>query len=249
MNNQENSRYVQYLPRVYHKGSQESDKEFFLGRFLKAFEQVLSGEAGDKGEEALGIEALLNRFHQYFDPLLTPAQFLPWLAGWVGLDLEDGIEFYGDEDYIEKGNTPTQILPLDEGRSSINRDMIGRIVQLYKKRGTLEGLKECLQIYAGEESTISINEFEEPVRLGEAERIGINTMVGYAKPSYFSVHALIPAHSRSILQNKVRILREVIQEEKPFYTNFILNIEVPSMLVGVYSRLGRETLLGGMRQE
>lgn len=249
MKNETNSRILQYLPRVYQRGSGESDEEFFLGRFLKAFEQMLLGIPEEAGEGTVGIQDLLDRFYQYFDPAQTPAQFLPWLAQWVGLELEDGVEFYGDEDTIEKDTSPVQTLPLNGARSSVNRNMIGKIVQLYKKRGTLEGLKEYLQIFAGEEAQITINEFEETSRLENPERIGINTMVGRSKPCYFSVHALIPAPSKSILENKVQIMREVIQKEKPFYTNSLLTIEVPYMLIGIYSRVGRDTLLGGMRLE
>lgn len=243
------SKYVQYLPRIYHKGYEQSDFEYFLGRFLKAFEQVLTGIPGEEGEKTVGIEALIDRLDQYFDPSRTPAQFLPWLAGWVGMELEEGIEFYGEEDNAEKNTAPSQILPLYSTRSSVNRSMIEKIVQLYKKRGTWEGLMEYLQVYAGEETTITISEFEEAARIGSIGSVGVNTMVGYTRPCFFSVHMLIPAHSRSILENKVRTIRKVIEKEKPFYTNYILNIEVPSMRVGVYSRVGRETLLGGMAEE
>jgi hypothetical protein len=127
--------------------------------------------------------------------------------------------------------------------------MIERMVQLYKKRGTWEGLMEYLQVYAGEEVTITIDEFEEAARLGSIGSIGVSTMVGYARPCFFSVHVLIPAHSRSVLESKVRTIRKVVEKEKPFYANYILNIEVPSMRVGVYTRVGRETLLGGMVEE
>ncbi|MNI51811.1 hypothetical protein D3C73_1065530 [compost metagenome] len=74
-------------------------------------------------------------------------------------------------------------------------------------------------------------------------------MVGAAEPSYFSVHVILPAYSRSLLQSKVRILQEVIRKEKPFYTNSSLNIEVPHMCLGVYGRVGMETLLGGMTEK
>jgi phage tail-like protein len=242
------SKYVEYLPRIYQKGYEESDTEYFLGRFLKAFEQTLTG-IPEEAAETVGIEALIDKMEQYFDPAQAPAQFLPWLAGWVGMELEEGVEFYGEEDNAQKSAAVSQILPLNSTRSSINRSMIEKMVQLYKKRGTLEGLMEYLQIYAGEETTIAIDEFEEAARIGSLGSIGVNTMVGYSRPCFFSVHVLIPAHSRSILESKVKTIRKVIEKEKPFYDNYILNIEVPSMRVGVYARVGRETLLGGMVEE
>lgn len=243
------SKYVEYLPRVFQKGIEQSDTEYFLGRFLKAFEQVLTGIPEEEEGETIGIEALIDRLEQYFDPSQAPPQFLPWLAGWVGMELEEGIEFNGEEDNAQKSVITSQILPLDSARSSINRSMLERVVQLYKKRGTWEGLMEYLQVYAGEETTITIDEFEEAARLGSIGSIGVSTMVGYARPCFFSVHVLIPAHSRSVLEGKVKTIRKVIEKEKPFYANYILNVEVPSMRVGVYSRVGRETLLGGMVEE
>lgn len=249
MSIQDDYGYVQYLPRIFQQKAGESADEYFLGRFIQAFEAMLSGKTGAVGAESVGLEAVLDRFHQYLDPSQTPSQFLPWLAGWVGLELTEGVEYDGELDNQERSMAPLQILPLNSTRSSINRNLIGSIVQLYKKRGTLEGLADYLQVFAGEEATLHICDYEEPVRCGIAERVGINTMVGTAEPSYFSVHVILPAHSRTILNNKVQILREVIQKEKPFYTNSSLNIEVPHMCLEVYGRLGKETLLGGMTEE
>lgn len=249
--NREDSSYsfTQYLPRAFQQKAEETEADYFLGRFLKGFEAMLSGKTGAVSEESVGIEALLDQLHRYFDPNRTPSQFVPWLAGWLGLELEEGLEYDGEADHPERKAAPAQILPLGASRHSVNRDLIGNIVQLYKKRGTLEGLKEILQVFAGEEVTIAIEDYEEPIRTGYAQRIGLNTMVGAADPSYFSVHALIPAPTRTLLTNKVRIIREALGQEKPFYTNVSLNVEVPSMRLGVYGRIGRETLLGGMQEK
>lgn len=247
MSYEEYSKYTQYLPRMFQKGNNQTDDTYFLGRFLKAFEQILSG--GTERQETEGIEELLDRFDKYLDPAQTPPQFLEWLAGWVALDLEDAAEFYGAEDKAQKNSLPTQLLPLEQARSTINRDLISAIVQLYKKRGTCNGLLEYLRLYAGDETTISIDEFHETARIGDSREIGQNTMVGSASPCFFSVNAIIPAHSRSMLNNKVALMRRVIESEKPFYTNYKLNVEIPSMRIGVYSKVGRETLIGGMQED
>ena len=247
MNNQETSNYVQYLPRIYHKGNDETYEEYFLGRFLKAFEQILTGSFEKK--DIVGIESLLDNFEQYLNPSQTPPQFLKWLAGWVALDLEESVEFYGDSDKEQKDLSPTQILPLDKARSTINRELIGKMVQLYKKRGTTQGLLEYLQLYAGDETTKTINEYEETPRIGEQRGIGVNTMVGYASPTFFTVNTMIPIHSRTMLQKKVQLINKIIENEKPFYTNYNLIVEIPAMRVGAYSKVGRETLLGGMLEE
>lgn len=245
MSNQRSSKYVQYLPRIYQTGNDDSDKGEFLGRLLMAFEQILAGKT--EQHETLGIEELLDSFDMYLDAKQTPPQFLEWLAGWVALELEDGIGFNGVEDIKQRGDAPKQILPLSEKRITINRKMIGTIVQLYKKRGTLSGLLEYLQLYAGEEATVSIDEFQETARVGGARKIGWNTMVGSPLPCFFSVNATIPAYSRSKLKNKVDLIRRIIEAEKPFYANYRFNVEIPEMRVGC-AKVGKETLLGGMTE-
>ncbi len=246
MSNQESSKYIEFLPRIFQKGNDNADKGDFLGRLLKAFEQIFAGKT--ERQETLGIEELLDNFDIYLDPEQTSPQFLEWLAGWVALELEDGIIFNGVEDINQRSFSPKQILPLQEKRITINRKMIGTVVQLYKKRGTLSGLLEYLQLYAGEEATVSLDEFQEIARIGESRKIGRNTMVGSSLPCFFSVNATIPAHSRSMLENKVGLIRRIIEDEKPFYTNYRLNVEIPEMRVGC-SRVGKETLLGGMIED
>lgn len=241
------SKYTQYLPRIFQKGNTNAEDDYFLGAFLNAFEQILTG--GTECHETLGIEELLDKFDRYLDPSQTPPQILEWLAGWVALDLENTTEFYGKEDKEEKDSLPTQLLPLEQSRSTINRDIISAIVQLYKKRGTTNGLLEYLQIYAGDETTITIDEFHETARIGESREIGANTMIGSSSPCFFSVNTMIPAHNRSILNNKVALLRRIIETEKPFYTNYRLNVKIPSMKVGSSSRVGKETLIGGMIED
>lgn len=243
----EYSKYTQYLPRIFQKGNTEASEDYFLGRFLKAFEQILTG--GTELQETVGIEELLNGFDQYLDPARTPSQFLEWLAGWVALELEDTADFFGAEDKEQKNSLKNQVLPLEQPRKTINRQMISSIVQLYKKRGTCNGLLEYLQLYAGDETTISINEFHETARIGNAREIGQNTMIGSSSPSFFSVNAIIPAHSRSMLNSKVALIRKVIEDEKPFYTNYKLNVEIPALRIGVYSKVGKETLVGGMLED
>lgn len=245
----DNPGYVQFLPRVFQQKSGQSEEDYFLGRFMKAFEAMLSGKTGASSDESAGVETLLDGFHGYLDPEYTSPQLLSWLAGWVGLELEEGVEYEGEEDKQEKERNPLQLLPLQSVRTSVNRNLIGTAVQLYKKRGTLAGLKDYLQVYAGPEAEIDICSYEEPIPCGMKRRAGINTMVGAADPSYFSVHVLLPSPTRTMLDRKVQIMREVIRKERPFYTNFSLNIEVPQMRVGVYGRVGMETLLGGMAEK
>jgi phage tail-like protein len=58
------------LPAVYHDDS-------FTSRFVSAFDDVLAPVLG-----------ALDSLDAYLDPHRCPPDFLPWLAGWVGLELD-----------------------------------------------------------------------------------------------------------------------------------------------------------------
>lgn len=107
------SRFLQYLPGIY----QGHD---FLGRFLRIFEDLLQHD-----------EEVLAHPEAYYDPRMAPPSFLPWLATWIDLAL--------DENWPE----------------SRRRELIHRGIELYRWRGTRRGLLTYLQIYAGVEPAIT----------------------------------------------------------------------------------------------
>jgi phage tail-like protein len=129
------SSYLTYLPALFQPDSA------FVGRFLLAFERILSGlsplDADDPIPLQPGLEEILDHIQTYFIPgpgiaegQRAPTDFLPWLASWVALSLR--------EDWEEEEK----------------RRFISRIAPLYQYRGTLQGLKELLQTYTGEAATV-----------------------------------------------------------------------------------------------
>jgi phage tail-like protein len=90
----------------------------------------------------------LDSLHAYLDPALAPADFVAWLGSWVGTTL--------DEDW-----------PLDR-----RRQFVAHAVNLYAKRGTVEGLVDEIELYTGGSASL-----EDPGRVwtsrlptGDAER-------------------------------------------------------------------------------
>ena len=67
----------------------------------------------------------LDCLDTYVDPWLAPEDFLEWLAGWVGVVIDEG-------------------WPLDRSRA-----FIANIAELYRWRGTIRGLTAELAIYTG----------------------------------------------------------------------------------------------------
>ena len=65
------SRLLTYLPSLY-------ADDPFLGQFLMIFDSLWQP-----------MERQLNQLYAYFDPRLTPSEFLPWLSTWVDLVLDE----------------------------------------------------------------------------------------------------------------------------------------------------------------
>jgi len=95
------------LPGVY------QEHEFTM-RFTAAFDDVLAP-----------VISTLDCLDAYVDPLLTPPDFLEWLAGWVGALVDE--------------NAP-------EAR---RRELVARAVDLHRRRGTVRGLREHLEVLTG----------------------------------------------------------------------------------------------------
>jgi phage tail-like protein len=228
------SRYLDYLPAVFQEGA-EPGRPNFLGRFLLAFEQVLTG-LGDPS--APGLEETLDGIvdpvsgavrltgvHRYVDPgpslpaeARAPAKFLPWLSGWVALALR---------------------ADLDELRQ---RDFIARAVSLYRLRGTKRGLEEFLRIYT--RLGVTVNEMITPFQIGVHSTVGVDTVLDGGAPHFFKVFMWLPTANPEQVREYLRVAAAIIELEKPAHTRYALDHAAPSLQIGVRSTIGIDTLLG-----
>lgn len=221
------SSYLQYLPAIFQEDADQQGVSF-LGRFLLAFEQILSGP-GDLTGPAL--EERVDALPTYFIPLAgdsrsasagqAPAEFLPWLARWVALALR--------EDWEEEEQ----------------RRFLASVVPLYRLRGTPAGLREMLHIYTG--MGVETNELLRPMQIGATSTVGIDTAVGGGAPHYFIVKLILTSDNPDIDPNyhrRVRIARAIIDQEKPAHTYYDLQIVLPAIQIGAHSTVGKDTLIG-----
>lgn len=110
-----------------------------------------------------GLRDEIGDLPQLFDPLAAPGgnfpSWLSWLAGWQAFELS---ELWREEE---------------------TRQYLREASDLHGKRGTLEGLRRYLKLYAGVEALI-----EEPAlhthlwTLGETSTLGFTTMLAPAHP-------------------------------------------------------------------
>ena len=95
------------LPAIY----QEDE---FAMRFIAGFDDVLA-------PVLLTLDCLVD----YFDPALTPTDFLEWLAGWVGIEVDEAWE------------------------TDRRRAAVATAVEMYRMRGTISGLRANLEVLSG----------------------------------------------------------------------------------------------------
>jgi len=95
------------LPAIY------QEDEFSM-RFIAGFDDVLA-------PVLLTLDCLID----YFDPALTPTDFLEWLAGWVGIEI--------DESWATERR----------------RAAVATAVEMYRMRGTISGLRANLEVLSG----------------------------------------------------------------------------------------------------
>lgn len=204
------SAWLDHLPAIYREGAQPD----FLGRFLLAFEHLLTG-LGDAEEP--GLDELIDRVHEYFDPQRTPAGFLEWLAGWVAVSLR------GDLDSLAGSGEETDEARAARERRAMARATIAHAVPLYRLRGTRRGLEELIRLFTGGLSpTIT-----EPA----------------GEPHFFHVLLRLP-HPDPAMRGRVEALvRAVVDVEKPAHTLYRLDVVTPALQIGVHSQIGVDTLL------
>lgn len=183
------SEYLRYLPAIY----QEDD---LMGRFLMLF-----------GSFWKPLERQINDLWLYFDPQLTPAEFLPWLASWMSLML--------DESWPEEKR----------------RQLIRSALSLYRKRGTRQGLEEYLAIYTGVKPRI-VEHRAYDFRLGPESQLGPGIALGKGNmPHTFTITLRLPAVSsqgddqKELARQRRQKIEAIIDAEKPAHTTYTLHIE------------------------
>jgi phage tail-like protein len=232
----ESSSYLAWLPALF---QEDPDAREFLGRFLLAFEHVLTG-IGDPHDP--GLEEYLDGVgsgegrragaERYFDPGLRPDRaraqalesapegFLDWLSTWVALTLRADV---GEE---------------------LQRELIAKAIPLYRARGTPDGLKELIRIYTG--MGVTITEFRGDFQLEQSSQLDVDTILGGGTPFYFHVAVALPKGTRSA--EEIRALRSqlthIIDAEKPAHTYYNLDFtDFPTMQIDVSSTIDVDTLL------
>jgi phage tail-like protein len=219
--------YLRRLPKVF-------SRDDFAASFLRRYLAMFDGFFGELDVRATARQALL-------DPQGAPAEILPWLAGFLGLVLD------------ERWPVETQ------------RTMIQEAAWLFRFRGTVPGLSRFLELYTGTK-VILIEQFRlrglgtvgEPggpqsrAILGGGFRVGGALGDATAEPlsgsatDAFNTHAhrfsvMIPA---ALSVEQLDVVRQILEVHRPAHTIVEVCTVDSGMRVGRGLHLGLTSVIG-----
>lgn len=187
-------------------------------------------------------ETTIATLSRYFDPSATDSAFIPWLSSWLALAV--------DESWPE----------------AKKRLLLAQAHDLYKKRGTTEGLASLIALYTDHRPMI-IEHYDRlsPMILGQRPALGLNTVLG-KRPKHllkvdetsmldtFVLREQLPPPSepleyfaydftvivnRSKIQSEAQLntLKRIIADEQPAHTRAYVR------LVNAEFRLGLDSFI------
>jgi phage tail-like protein len=238
--------YLQYLPAIYREDSQTRQ---FLERFLLLFESSFSA-----------VENEIGNLGSLFDAAATPAEFLPWLAGWLALGLDEAWQ------------------------PDHQRAALASAFRLYGKRGTLDGLREALRFFGDiaahiEEPLLQANWWALPDEASGANgssSLGVSTMLVCAEAGGAVVGTTAVLDQSRLLSAEeiglplfdplahrfaVRIyrgaafndqtlskVRAIVDRERPAHTDGHVCVIEPQLQLGMQARVGIDAIVASSEE-
>ncbi len=234
---------LQYLPSVYREDPVSAD---FLDRYLSIFDTLRDCTSRQ-----------ISAIPCFLDPKSTPANhrnqggndFLSWLAGWLGLSLQNNWP-------IEK-----------------RRKLVEQSHHLFDRRGTVEGVKLQVELYAGVRPQVleffrlrrflmlnsaTLGDCSTLFGTGVLNRleVGVNSTIGkfelidYGDPSldlfnaYANQFLVVVPRWPGAGTNDEQNLQQIIQVAQPAHTLGTFEWADPKLRIGLQSFIGVDTVIG-----
>lgn len=182
--------YLRYLPALFQGEGPVRSRELVRTRD-SALQRWGSGLPEEEGREWVVDEDPMRRFLFIFqhvmttitsridriidltNPVTCEPKFLPWLASWVGFELDES-------------------LPVNQ-----QRELVRRAIRLFRTRGTRRGVEEMIRVLTSAPARVIEHRRPRPAVLGQAVIIGGRDAVErYYKDEPVGCHLLEPAHRR-----------------------------------------------------
>jgi phage tail-like protein len=188
---EQRSRLLQYLPGIFSEGEESS----FIGRYLLIFETILDS-----------VDITISQLPAYFAADTAPEEFLPWLASWLGIVIDEG-------------------WPVGRRRA-----VLANAMELHRWRGTIRGLSEHLLLYTGIKPEII--EGGSGFKLDPKSKLGHQIMLGGGdRSNHFSV-VLHTTEPDTLDRARLRAVIEVHRPAHATYGLFVLSPEDEQVATG-----------------
>lgn len=161
------------------------------------------------------MEETIDHMSRFFDVDSSSGDLLKWLATWLGIAVDER----WSEDQI--------------------RRLMKKSPELFKKRGTRQGLAEMIEVFTGEKPFI-VEYFQYKYLLEKAQVKEYMEQLYGLDPYRFCV-LIKPDVVKS--EEERKILQKIIDEEKPAYSEAQLVVLEPRIYLGTHSYLGINTFL------
>ncbi len=226
------SDYLRHLPEILRAPSSRTGRSF-LGEFLKIFEALLSGraDAATPAGRVASIDERVDQYTDYLDPALVPldetpgptlnSDFLNYLASWVALTFDQNWDM------------------------TRKRAWLSQIVPLYKRRGTLVGIRTYLSMFVGDQVTV-----DEPPGgfvVGATSTVGEDSFIAGGPAYFFRVRVAYAFGSAPFDLKEWTNLKTstaaIVDLEKPAHTYYLLDARTPGFVVGTHSTVATDTLI------
>ena len=228
------SAYLRHLPEIF-RAPRPDGAPPFLGEFLKIFEALLAGRDDAQAIDVRGIEEVIELFPEMIDPALAPvddvsatgsvplrSEFLDYVASWAALALDQNWD-------LQK-----------------KREWTRRILPLYRRRGTRDGLQDYLTTFVG--AQVQIDEPDGGITLAvDNTTLGVDTFLTDAPAYFFRVRIAygFPPNpfDFSIWNNLIAGTRAIVDLEKPAHTWYQLDARAPGIIIASRSTIAVDTLI------
>lgn len=167
------------------------------------------------GTVFLELEEEIAGISRYFDPEAVSGEYLRWLAGWVGIVADD---HWSDEKL---------------------REWIAEAPELYRMRGTREGISRMIEMYTGEKPIIIEYHQLKQIR----NNSDFSTLVSelYSMDPY--TFCVLMKLEKMDSERERAIIERLIDEQKPAFTECRLIVLQPWLYIDMHTYLEINTYL------
>jgi phage tail-like protein len=149
-----------------------------------------------------GLEPTIANIWRFFDPHLTPPDFLPWLASWLAFLLRND---------IIRDDVPQQ------EKFQKQREFIANMSELYRWRGTKKNMIKLFEIFTGHAPTVS-----EPFDDNHPHFFTV----------LLNLSDVIRGKDQAEVDRQIEIAHALIRLEKPAHTHYQLLLQFPTFRIG-----------------